>query len=292
MQPGGAIIVVMTRWGSTDLTGRLLDRMSSDILADQWDVVEFPAILPNDNVLWPEFWTKEALLGVKASLPAQKWEAQWQQKPVSSQSSIVKREWWKAWTEDEIPEVDYIIQSYDTAFGKSQSADYSAITTWGIFESEERGGENIILLDARKGRWNFPELKEIAFSEHKYWNPDLVLVEAKASGRPLIDELMLRGITAVPFSPGKRKGGGGVDKTFRMNLVSPLFESGRVWYPDNKRFAEEVIEEMAAFPFAANDDYCDSATLALMRFREGRFVRLETDQEEEEYVPPRKREYY
>jgi predicted phage terminase large subunit-like protein len=292
LQPGAAIVVVMTRWGETDLTGRLLDRMASDPLADQWEVVEFPAILPNDKPLWPEFWTMEGLLSVKASLPAQKWEAQWQQKPTSSQSSIVKREWWQEWDKDKIPDVDYIIQAYDTAFGKSESADYSAITTWGIFNAEDGGGDNIILLDARKGRWNFPELKEVAFDEHKYWEPDLVLVEAKASGRPLIDELSLRGITALPFSPGKRKGGGGIDKVFRMNLVSPLFESGRVWYPKNKRFAEEVIEEMAAFPFGAHDDYCDSATLALMRFREGRFVRLQTDVEEEEYIPPRKREYY
>jgi len=292
LQPGGSIIVVMTRWGTSDLTGRLLDRMASDPLADQWEVVEFPAILPNEKPLWPEFWDVEGLLSVKASLPAQKWEAQWQQKPVSSQSSIVKREWWQEWDKEKIPDVDYIIQAYDTAFGKSESADYSAITTWGIFNAENNGGDNIILLDARKGRWNFPELKEVAFDEHKYWEPDLVLVEAKASGRPLIDELSLRGITVLPFSPGKRKGGGGIDKVFRMNLVSPLFESGRVWYPNNKRFAEEVIEEMAAFPFGANDDYCDSATLALMRFREGRFVRLQTDVEEEEYIPPRKREYY
>lgn len=256
LQPGGSIILVMTRWGKKDLTGRLIAQQASDPMADQWEVVEFPAILPSDEVLWPEFWTKEAMLSIKASLPVSKWSAQWQQQPTSAESAIVKREWWQLWEHDKMPPVKYILQAYDTAFSKKETADYSAITTWGIFDDQESGREAIMLLDARRGRWNFPELKEIAFSEHDYWDPDMVIVEAKASGRPLIDELRKRGIPAVGFSPGRKAGGGGVDKTTRMHLVSPLFESGVVWAPDNRRFADEVIEEVASFPAGDHDDFC------------------------------------
>src|SRR6056300_156235 len=184
LQPGGAIILVMTRWGKKDLTGRLLANQGSDVMADQWEVVEFPAILPSDKPLWPEFWEKDALLSIKASLPVQKWNAQWQQTPTSSDSAIIKREWWQAWEKKEIPPVKYIIQSYDTAFSKKESADYSAITTWGIFEPVDGYEKAIILLDAMKGRYDFPDLKNVALEQYQYWEPETVIVEAKASGQP------------------------------------------------------------------------------------------------------------
>ena len=286
LQPGGTIILVMTRWGKKDLTGRLLGQQGSDVMSDQWEVVEFPAILPSDKPLWPEFWDKDALLSIKASLPVGKWNAQWQQQPTSSESAIIKRSWWMDWEKEEIPPVKYILQSYDTAFSKKETADYSAITTWGVFTPEEGGPDNIILMDAQRGRWNFPELKEKAFEEHEYWEPDMVLVEAKATGTPLIDELRLRGIPALGFSPGK-----GRDKVTRMHMVAPLFEAGVVWAPSDKKFADEVIEEVVSFPNGDHDDFCDSMTLALMRFRQGGFISLHGEGEEEnEYR--RKREYY
>ena len=286
LQPGGTIILVMTRWGKKDLTGRLLAQQGSDVMSDQWEVVEFPAILPSDKPLWPEFWDKDALLSIKASLPVGKWNAQWQQQPTASESAIIKRDWWQGWEKEEIPPVKYILQSYDTAFSKKETADYSAITTWGIFTPEEGGPDNIILMDAQRGRWNFPELKEKAFEEHEYWEPDMVLVEAKATGTPLIDELRLRGIPALGFSPGK-----GRDKVTRMHMVAPLFEAGVVWAPSDKKFADEVIEEVVSFPNGDHDDFCDSMTLALMRFRQGGFISLHGEGDDEnEYR--RKREYY
>ena len=286
LQPGGTIILVMTRWGKKDLTGRLLAQQGSDVMSDQWEVVEFPAILPSDKPLWPEFWDKDALLSIKASLPVGKWNAQWQQQPTASESAIIKRDWWQNWEKEEIPPVKYILQSYDTAFSKKESADYSAITTWGVFTPEEGGPDNIILMDAQRGRWNFPELKEKAFEEHQYWEPDMVLVEAKATGTPLIDELRLRGIPALGFSPGK-----GRDKVTRMHMVAPLFEAGVVWAPSDKKFADEVIEEVVSFPNGDHDDFCDSMTLALMRFRQGGFISLHGEGDDEnEYR--RKREYY
>ena len=293
LQPGGAIILVMTRWGKKDLTGRLLANQSADTMSDQWEVVEFPAILPSGNPLWPEFWEKDALLSIKASLPVQKWSAQWQQQPTSSGSAIIRKEWWKTWEKEKIPPLKYVIQAYDTAFSKKETADYSAITTWGVFEPDEGGRDAVILLDAQRGRWSFPELKEVAFEEYNYWEPDMVIIEAKATGKPLIDELRLRGIPALGFSPGRRAGGGGVDKTTRMHMVSPLFEAGLVWAPEDKRFAEEVVEEVASFPNGDHDDFCDSMTLALIRFRQGGFVAIH-DEEVLDFSDqvPRKREYY
>jgi hypothetical protein len=185
LQPKGAIVLVMTRWSSVDLTAKLLDAQKEP-LADQWEVIEFPAIFPDtDNPLWPEFWSKEELLSVKASLPGMKWNAQWMQTPTAEEGSIIKREWWNEWEHDTLPGVQYIIQSYDTAFSKKQSADYSAISTWGVFRPSDGAPDSIILLDAQKGRWDFPELKEIAMKEYRYWDPDMVLIEAKASGTPL-----------------------------------------------------------------------------------------------------------
>ena len=285
LQPGGKIIVVMTRWGLRDLTGRLIKAQGSDVLSDQWEVVEFPAILPSENPLWPEFWKKDDLLKVKASLPVQKWGAQWQQQPTAEEGAIVKKEWWRIWKKEDIPEVDYIIQSYDTAFSKKESADYSAITTWGVFRSEETGADNIILMDASRGRWNFPELKEKALEENEYWEPDMMIVEAKASGLPLTDELRRAGIPIMNYTPSK-----GRDKVTRMHTVAPLFEAGMVWAPE-KHFADEVIDECMAFPNGEHDDYVDSMTMALIRFRQGGFISLNGEEDDTNYYRP-KREYY
>tara|TARA_R110000765_G_scaffold176102_1_gene281084 strand:+ start:184 stop:1620 length:1437 start_codon:yes stop_codon:yes gene_type:complete len=287
LQPGGSIVVVMTRWSLKDLTGKLIKAQSSDIMSDQWEVVEFPAILPSDNVLWPEFWNKDELLRVKASLSLSKWNAQWQQNPTSEEGAIIKKEWWNRWEKEDIPPVSYIMQSYDTAFSKKETADYSAITTWGVFKPKEGDPENLILMDAKRGRWDFPELKSHAMEEYKYWEPDMVLIEAKASGTPLTDELRTMGIPVVNYTPSK-----GRDKHTRMHMVAPMFESGKVWAPE-KKFSEEVIDECAAFPNGDNDDYCDSMSMALIRYRKGGFLRLDSDEEDDNPTyRPQLRQYY
>jgi len=270
LQPGGIVVIVMTRWSTKDLVGQVLKKQGDDY-ADKWDLVEFPAIMPeSQEPLWPEYWSKEELLSVKASLPVPKWNAQWMQNPTSEEGSIVKREWWNVW-EGDVPPYSYVIQSYDTAFSKKESADYSAVTTWAVFTPIQDGPEEIILLDAKRVRLDFPDLKKLAWEEWKYWEPDCVLIEAKASGTPLTQELRRMGIPVTAYTPSR-----GQDKIARMNSVAPIFESGMVWVPETE-FAEEVIEEMASFPFGDNDDYCDSSTMALMRFRQGGFVALEDD---------------
>ena len=284
LQPGGAIVLVMTRWNTKDLTGRLLGAQR-EAKADQWDVVEFPAILPSNKPLWPEYWKLEELEGVKASVSLQKWNAQYMQNPTSEEGAIIKREWWQLWDKDWIPALKHVIQSYDTAFSKKENADYSAITTWGVFYLNDDAPASLMLLDAKKGRYDFPELKQVAMEQYKYWDPDTVIVEAKASGQPLTDELRKMGIPVVNFTPSKGK-----DKHTRVNSVAPLFESGMIYAPEQE-FAEEVIEECAAFPFGDHDDLVDSTTQAIMRFRQGGFV-LHPDDEKDEVLPQRKRNYY
>jgi predicted phage terminase large subunit-like protein len=277
LQPGGAVVVVMTRWGTKDLTARLLKAQTSH-RADQWEVIEFPAILPSGKPLWPEFWALDELLGVKASLSAQKWNAMYQQQPTNDEGAILKREWWKVWEHDDPPQVDYVIQSYDTAYSKKETADFSVITTWGVFYPTEDSGPNIILLAVRRGRWDFPELKRIAREEHDYWKPDNVLIEAKATGITLQQELRRVGIPVTMYSPGGRRAG--QDKVSRANSVAPILESGMVWAPYTD-WAEELVEECAAFPNGDHDDMVDSTTQALMRFRAGNFIVLGTDMKDD-----------
>jgi predicted phage terminase large subunit-like protein len=284
LQPGGAIVIVMTRWSTKDLTGKLLNAQSEP-KADKWEVVEFPAIMPSNTPVWPNYWKLEELEAVKASLSEAKWQAQWQQNPTSEEGSIIKREWWKEWKEKEIPDLVHIIQSYDTAFSKKETADFSAITTWGVFYPPNKG-PHLILIDVRKGRWDFPELKKIALEEYKYWEPETVIIEAKATGTPLTHELRQIGVPVVNFTPSK-----GNDKHVRVNSVAPLFEAGKIYYPADKRWAEEVIEECAAFPYGEYDDLVDSTTQALMRFRQGSFINLPDDYQDEPRIT-QQREYY
>ena len=287
LQPGGAIIIVMTRWSIRDLTAKVLQKQAEGG-ADQWEVVEFPAIFPDtDNVLWPEFWSRDELEGVRASIPVSKWNAQYLQNPTAEEGAIIKREWWNVWEADAPPPCEYIIQSYDTAFTKSERADYSAITTWGIFYPDEGDEPAIILLDAEKGRWEFPELKDAALRLYRDYEPDMVLIEQKASGTPLTHEMRQMGIPVSAFTPGR-----GADKFSRMNACAPVFESGMVWSPES-RWAEEVIEECASFPNGEHDDLADSMTQAILRFRQGGFIRTRADYEDDDiHAYRRRKEYY
>jgi predicted phage terminase large subunit-like protein len=289
LQPGGAIIIVMTRWAKRDLTGQIL-KNSEKGGVDDWEVIEFPAILPSGTPLWPGFWSKVELEALKAELPTAKWEAQYQQNPTGNESAIIKRDMWRIWEGDTPPPCDYLIQSWDTAFEKNNRADYSACTTWGIFQHPDAQGNlksNIIVLDSFKQRMEFPELKKRAFDTWKEWNPDTLIVEKKAAGAPLIYELRQMGIPLEEYTPSK-----GSDKIARVNAISDLFSSGLVWCPDT-RWADELMEELAAFPNGDNDDLVDSSSQALLRFRRGGFIQIDSDEQEEvRYFKGRRTERY
>ena len=279
LMPGGAIIVVMTRWSKLDLTGQIVNQMVKNDDVDDWEVVEFPAILEDkrgeETPLWPEFWPLEELQARRAALDVRYWNAQYLQNPTSEEGALIKREWWEIWEEEDPPACEFIIMTLDAAQEANNRADYNALTTWGVFFDEETNNYAIILLNAIKQRLEFPELKQLCIEEYKEQEPDAFIVEKKSNGAALYQEFRRMGIPVGEFTPGK-----GQDKISRVNAVSDLFSSGIVWAPD-RRWAREVIEECNDFPAGANDDLVDATTLALARFRQGGFIRLPSDEEDD-----------
>ena len=287
LQPGGAIVIVMTRWAQRDLTGQVL-KAAAARGGEQWEVIEFPAIMPSGKPLWPEFWSLGELEALREELPNSKWQAQYQQNPVGNESAIIKRDWWKWWEDEKPPQCDYILQTWDTAFEKNNRADYSAGTTWGVFTNDEDNSTaNIILLDVYKKRVEWVDLKKDVFAAYNEWEPDGMLIEKKATGAPLIYELRAMGIPVQEYTPSK-----GQDKIARLNAVSDIIASGKVWIP-RTRWAEELVDEIAAFPSGEHDDLVDATTLALMRFRQGGFLRLPSDEPDEpRYFRSKKAAFY
>jgi predicted phage terminase large subunit-like protein len=279
LMPGGAIIVVMTRWSKLDLTGQIINQMVKQEGVDDWEVVEFPAILEDKRgeevPLWPEFWPLEELQSRRAALDVRYWNAQYLQNPTSEEGALIKREWWNIWEEEDPPACEFIIMSLDAAQEANNRADYNALTTWGVFFDEETNNYAIILLNAIKQRLEFPELKQLCIEEYREQEPDAFIVEKKSNGAALYQEFRRMGIPVGEFTPGK-----GQDKISRVNAVSDLFSGGVVWAPD-RRWANEVIEECNDFPSGANDDLVDATTLALARFRQGGFIRLPSDEEDD-----------
>ena len=284
LMPGGAIIVVMTRWSKLDLTAQIINHMTQNEDADQWEVVEFPAILPSGKALWPEFWPVEELEAKRIGMDPRYWQAQYMQNPTAEAGALIKREWWQIWEKDSPPQCEFVIMSLDAAQESNNRADYNALTTWGVFFNENTANYNIILLNSVKKRLEFPELKKLVLEEYKEWEPDAFIVEKKSNGAALYQELRRMGVPVGEFTPGK-----GQDKISRVNAVSDLFSSGIVWAPD-KRWAKDVIEECNDFPSGANDDLVDSTTQALLRFRQGGFIKLPSDEVEEPYY--RRRQQY
>ena len=289
LQPGGAIIVVMTRWSLRDLTGQIMKSTGNKKGMDDWEVIEFPAIMPSGKPLWPEFWSLDELDALRAELPPTKWNAQYQQNPTSEEGALIKREWWREWDRPSPPPCEIILQSWDTAFLKTQRSDYSACTTWGVFyhpDDTGRSQPNLIMLDAYKEKLEFPDLKRAAYEKYMEYEPDQMIVEKKASGAPLIFELRAMGIPVTEFTPSR-----GQDKIARANAVTDLFASGSIWHPPTQ-WAHEVIEECAAFPSGEHDDFVDSTTQALLRFRQGGWVKAESDDWDDEPKYQRPIEYY
>jgi predicted phage terminase large subunit-like protein len=278
LMPGGAIIIVMTRWSKLDLTGMIVQQTERNEDVDAWEVVEFPAIKEDGEALWPEFWDVEELLAKKAALDIRYWNAQYMQKPTSEEGALIKREWWQIWEKENPPECEFIIMSLDAAQEATTRADYNALTTWGVFYNEETQNFAIILLNAIKKRMEYPELKKLVLEEYREWQPDAFMVEKKSNGSALYQEFRRMGVPVGEFTPGK-----GQDKIARVNAVSDLFASGIVFAPD-RRWAKEVIEECNDFPAGTNDDLVDSTTLALLRFRQGGFLRLPTDEPEDNFL--------
>ena len=311
LMPGGGVLLILTRWHVDDLAGRLLYEMQHG--GDQWDIVVYPAVAVHDETyrkegeaLHPERYDTTALKRIKSALTARDWGALYQQNPSTEEGAILKRNYWNRWCRKEPPTTEYIIQSYDTAYSKSEQADFSVITTWGLFypdgdysehelapDNEDNPRDHrfsgndahLILLDADKGRYSFPELKERAYELYTYWQPDSTIIEAKATGLPLAHEMRRAGIPVQTFTPSR-----GNDKLTRVHSVTDVFASGNVWAPKNA-WADDLIEECHRFPNGKYDDQVDSTVQAIIRFRGGGFIRLVTD-DDVEFTPRPRRQYY
>lgn len=313
LQPGGAIIIVMTRWSKRDLTGQVLKKMIEERdnpYTDKWEVISFPAILDEDTAseraMWPGYWPLDTLRATKSVLPVSNWKAQYQQEPTSESAAILKREYWRtwgdedkekcpapqhvsAWANGDPPACEYTIGSWDCATGDKDRSHPSAYTLWGVFKAEDpnNGKEinNIILLQAFKKRMEFPELKKIAKQFYAEDQPDTLLIENKSAGVQLLQEFQTMGIPAESFSGSSRgrstgvRGVGDNNKIARANRIVDIFASRYVWKPPT-RFAEEVVEQCASFP-GDEDDLVDSTVQALLRFREGGLIRTANDEDED-----------
>jgi len=281
LAPGGRIVMIGTRWGKKDPIGRALAWAEENPGSIPWHEVRFPAILPSGKSLWPEQWPVEQLLAKKAGMQPQFWAAQYMQQPTSEEGALLKREWWKVWPGENPPPCNFVIQSWDTAHETKNSHDYSACTTWGVWFDESDGRNKLILLNAFKARMEFPQLKRRVLAEYREWKPDCLLIEKKAAGAPLIQELRQMDIVVQEYSPSRGSALVSNDKRARVNAVSAILSSGLVYHPD-LRWAHEVIQECAEFPNSEHDDFCDTAVQAWSRFRQGGFLRLDDDAPEEE----------
>jgi len=289
LMPGGRIILIQTRWREDDLAGWLLKEHAHE----KWETVDFPAVLPNGTPLWPEKFDNDALARIKRTLPSRDWSALYMQRPTADEGGILKRHWWQRWERDEPPPIEHVVLSLDTAFSEKESADYSAATVWGYFRSKDTEDEtkapkvydNIILLDAWQDRVDFPDLRAKCKALIKKHDPDTVLIEKKASGQSLIQELRRQGIPVVAYTPDR-------DKQSRAYSVQSIFESDCVWAPKGKPFADMVIDQCAAFPTGAHDDLVDCTVQALIRFRQSGRLSLDTDPfDEPKPKEPRKRDF-
>ena len=273
LQPGGKIIIIQTRWHQDDLAGHILAESKED-----WKVLDLPAIDDKGNALWPEAYSKEDLEKIKATVGNRVWQALYQQQPSGDEGSIIKREWWNIYEGEKIPSLSYVVQSYDTAFSTRSSADFSACTTWGVFTARDESNQPYpaaILLDAWKERLEYPDLRKRAQDSFEEWRPDQVLIEQRASGQSLIQDMRRSGVPVVTFNPDR-------DKVSRTHSIAPMFEGGLVFTLDED-WTKSVLDESASFPYGKFDDVHDTCVQALMRIRDGFLVTHPDDPEDEDY---------
>jgi predicted phage terminase large subunit-like protein len=294
LMPGGRVAIIQTRWHMDDLSGRVQRDMVQNPETDQYHVVEFPAILTLpvkddegnetgeevEKPLWPEFFDLKALKRIKAGMPVFQWNSQYQQNPTAEEGAIIKREWWNSWGEEKAPNCEYVIMSLDAAAERHNRADYTSISTWGVFFNENTDAYNIILLNAVKDRYEFPELKKKSMQQYEEWEPDSFIVEKKSAGTALYQELRRIGIPVREYTPSRGTTNNPNTKHARLNSVADIVASGLCWVPQT-RWAEDLVEEIAAFPYGSNDDQVDTTIMTLMRFRQGGFIRLPTDESDE-----------
>tara|TARA_R110002051_G_C8656527_1_gene488370 strand:- start:229 stop:1092 length:864 start_codon:yes stop_codon:yes gene_type:complete len=286
----------MQRVHNDDLTGHLLQDMG-----DEWSHLCLPARYEighptpsrsplgfadprtkEGELLWPDRFGEKELSTLERSLGSYAAAGQLQQRPSPKGGGILKASWWVPWDGD-LPEVEYVLQSWDTAFEGKESSSFSARTTWGVFR--HKGVMCAILLEAYWGKPSYPELRKLAQEAYEEWEADTVLIEKKASGQSLLQDLRMSGVPVLAYSPDR-------DKVARAHASSALLEDGRIYYPSDKRWAKDLIDIVAAFPAHPNDDIVDTCTQAWLRLRKGWFLEHSTDPEDDEINEPKRMTMY
>ncbi len=248
LQPNGKIVIIQTRWHVADLAGKILEQAATDKDADQWEILNLPAIKDN-QALWPERYPLEALNNIRASIGSRSFESLYQGSPTQAEGAVFRRDWWRYYKIK--PVFKQIIHSWDTAFKTKSSSDYSVLTVWGVTAT------GYYLLDVIRQRLELPDLKRTAILAAQRDKPSAIYIEDAASGQSLIQEL--RRETSLPIIPKRVDS----DKVVRAYAVTPLIEAGRVYLPESAPWLLEFIEELSAFPNGEHDDEVDSLTLAL-----------------------------
>lgn len=283
---GGKIVLINTRWSLDDPAQWLMDRSKESPELDQWRIITIPAILdkeaslllghPEGTSYWPEVWKTETLLKKKAANKRSYWLALYQQQPIALDGNILKVEHVKMWKRDETPGFVKIIASLDTAFSTKDTADYSVMQIWGIFTRLERDSQgreskvtHLFLVDQVRERLEYPDLVRKCEKIKKKYDPEVWVIEKKASGQSLIQDLRRRGYLIAEYTPDK-------DKVSRATAITPFLEAGRVWFLD-KMWARDTLDEWAAFPKGRHDDTVDAAAHAFIYLRDSHLLTYEEE---------------
>ena len=264
LMPDNRIVIINTRWHDDDLSGFVLKNYPHE----NWVILDLKAIAEENDVLgrkpgkalWPEAYPLESLNTIKSVVGPYEWNSQYQQHPVGKEGGMVKHAWIKRYST--LPEITKVVISWDTAFKDSEISDPSAATVWGM------NGNAYYLLDVLNKRMEFTELKSKFQQLYNIHKANAVLVEDRASGQSLIQEMKMQ--THIPVIAMSTKN---VNKVLRFDAVTPLFESGKIFLPEEAHWLADYEYQITNFPSTEHDDMVDSTSQFLGWVNKPRYVK-------------------
>jgi predicted phage terminase large subunit-like protein len=293
-QTTGAIVIIMQRLHDQDLAGHVLAKggwthvcLPMEFEPGRVDGYDLDPRTKPGELLWPERFPAKVIARMKTDMTPYAYSGQYQQRPTPAEGGILKRAWWRSWPGDKaLPACESVVICWDGAFQAKESNDFTAATVWGVFFNEQDQRHNAILLERYNKQTDFPELRKEARELYLKHEADVVLIEPKATGKPLVQELRRAGVPAMEWQPERSGKGRELDKTARTHAASTVLWGGAVWYPTRKdgtpfAWVSEVVDQCAAFPNAAHDDLTDTCSMAWLYLRRGYQVAVTDDPEDE-----------